>query len=344
MFDRLKLLFRFLDRTINSSRTPEEYILNGGLYPAIIRSKEFLANYKLNSVITAQLYDSSENLYYHNNDISIVFDIRITPKVVSEFNSFINNRFPPNTFINFFMKHTDGESQIVLSVSITTTPRNLKTNKKVLLTIKNNIVDWATTNDISIRSIKPKDLICFYNKVLAFKQIDEYDNEKFIFEQVFDCEIKDIDNDGIINFNDNLHTIFYSKQYPNLAVENYVNPFITLLGDIKNTKLNFYYSFNIVPNKNDLNRFNTTLVLIEEDASKNTQSIEDFINYFRYKLNWYIYPNKSFSLAQFINSLPLQYTKSIDEKFINSSINQIFPKDKLIELLPIGELNEPGTN
>lgn len=344
MFDRIKRIFKFLDRIINSSRTPEEYLLNGGLYPSIIRSKAFLSNYKLNSIITAQLYDSAENLYYHNNDISMVLDIQITPTIANELSFLINFGFPQNAFVNFFLKHSNGESHILMSVSITTTSRNLKINKKILLSIREKIISWFNDHDHSCTIVKPKHLLNFYNKVLALEDIDSYDKEKFIFDQVKDCESKDIDNDGTISFNGVLHNVFYTKQYPNLG-EDSTNPFIVFIEDIKNTKLEFYYSITITPDVNKENhRFYTTFVLIEDDASNNVKAVEDFIKYFRYQLNWYIYPNKSFSLAQFINSLPLQHTKSIDEKFINSSINQYFPTHKLAEILPIGELDESRTN
>jgi len=347
MFDGIKRQLKFLDRMINSSRTPEEYLLNGGLYPAIIRSKDFLAKYQLKSVITAQLFDSSEGVYYHNDDIGIIFKIRITTGIARDLAFLFEFGFPKNTYINYFFKHSYGDNYILLSIAVTTTGRSLKISKKVLLSIRDRIIAAFKERNLACEAVKPKVLLNFYNQVLSQQGSSTYDRERFIFEQINDATDNDIDNNGVLTIAGISHNIFYTKQYPNVSVgESFENPFITLLEDIRNTELNFYYSVNIIVGTKDEGsyRFNTTFILLESDADNNDKAVTKFINYLRYKLDWYVFPNKGFSLPQFINSLPLQYTKAIDEHFADASINQHYPLNKLLEILPIGELDESGTN
>lgn len=347
MFDGIKRQLKFLDRMINSSRTPEEYLLNGGLYPAIIRSKDFLAKYQLKSVISAQLFDSSEGIYYHNDDLAIIFKIRITAGIANELSFLFEFGFPKNTYINYFFKHSYDDNYILLSIAVTTTGRSLKISKRVLLSIRDKIIAAFKERNLACETVKPKILLNFYNQVLSQQNSGTYDRERFIFEQINDATSNDIDNNGVLTIAGILHNVFYTKQYPNVAAgEGFKNPFITLLEDIRNTELNFYYAVNIVPGTKDESnyRFNTAFILLESDIGNNDKATTEFINYMRYKLDWYIYPNKGFSLPQFINSLPLQYTKAIDEHFADTSINQHYPLNKLLEILPVGEPDESGTN
>lgn len=341
----LKRKLKGLERLINSSKTPEDFLLRNETPPSVELAQSFLRKYPLKQVIKAQMYNHKNDFFYQNSNFGFVLELEITTSIANELTMLLNIGYPEETYLNFFVNYKGANKSSVLFTVITKLDKQQRVNHNLLASIRDKIIKFFKSKSLQSKIVNPKSILSFYNQVIAGYDDKAYTNSEYIFEQIIENTNNQIDNEGVLTIHGINHYVFYTKQYPNVsASEAYINPFITILEDFNDLELDYYYSVNIKLDKNKdktatkIYSFITTLILI--DANNQGQPlINDFQDYFRYKHNWLIYLNRLSPLQQFINSLPLQFDQSVAEALQHSSINQKYPVSKLAELLPIGALS-----
>lgn len=341
----LKRKLKGLERLINSSKTPEDFLLRNETPPSIELAQNFLRKYPLKQVIKAQMYNHKNDFFYQNSNFGFILELEITSSIANELTMLLNIGYPEETCLNFFVNYKGANKSSVLFTVITKLDKHQRINHNLLASIREKIIKFFSSKSLQCKIINPKSILSFYNQVIAGYDDKPYINDKYIFEQITESTNNHIDNESVLTIHGINHYVFYTKQYPNVSAdEAYQNPFITILEDFNDLELDYYYSVNIRLEKNKdkaatkIYSFNTSLIVIDVNNQGQTL-IDDFQDYFRYKHNWLIYLNRLSSFQQFINSLPLQFDQSVAEALRHSSINQKYPVDKLAELLPIGALS-----
>lgn len=348
---RFKSKLKIIERLVNSSSTPEEYLLNDGVYPSILRAQNFLKNHGLSRVFKAQLFNHKSKLFFQDKYVGFIIEFRHTTDLL--FNELLNYGFPENTCLNIFFQHTE-KNRRVFFTAIVPEDKKSRITQKTLESIAQKIINLPDATVCSARVVEPQELLALLNQVVNGTEECQYDSEFYIGQQVEDYE-NQIDNDGAIYLNGIQHAVFYTKQYPNVR-SNPLNPFIQLINDVNDVndkeqpiELNFYYAVNIQlknisaqkrENPDKINTpllFNSTFILQNSDGETSPADLQE---YFRYNIDWLIFQNRNSSLQQFINSLPLQCDNAMFELLENSSINQKFPLFKIAQILPVFNIGE----
>ncbi len=361
--DDFKKKLKFIERSINSSRTPEGFLMQQKNHPEIERVQNFLSKYSISQIFKAQMYNRHEELYCHDGYFGIVLKLQIEPKIEARLYHLLKFGFPERSFLNFTMDNIDKTNTTIMSL-VTKEQKNKaknKNNQHILTSISKKIIQLFMEHHLNAEAVRPSQLLEYCNLRLAGKSTEKYDSQQYIFTQI-KARTPEISPDGVLTINGDKYIVFYTKQYPNVQtdpfVQRFINPLITISQDFMDVGIEFYYSVCIdLENYSNVGKvksvksdeekyflFNTTIFVKynEFDNSNKTQAefIQDIIEYFRYKHDWYIFQNRSSSFQRFMNSFPLQYDQDTTELIKESSINQIFPLNKIAELLPIGVSHE----
>lgn len=365
ILDDFKKKLKFIERSINSSRTPEEFLMRGGAYPEIERVQQFLAKYPISQIIKAQMYNRKDDLYYHDGYFGFVLTLRIEPKIEAQLQHLLKFGFPENSYLNFILDNVGQDGTTLMSL-VTKEHKNKtknKNNQHILISIRKKIIELFKQNELNAEVIRPDKLLQYYNHRLSGKIDENYDSKQYIFAQIKPWITPEIDSNGVLSIAGDKCIVFYTRQYPNVRVDPFIadrfqNPIASIMQDFIDVGIEMYYSLSVdlenklkptkdknqdnLPEKQYL--FNTTIIVKfnEFNSENKTQAefINDIIEYFRYKHDWYIFQNYSSSFQKFISSLPLQYDQDVTAVSNESSINQIYPLSKIAELLPIGVPHE----
>lgn len=365
ILDDFKKKLKFIERSINSSRTPEEFLMRGGAYPEIERVQQFLAKYPISQIIKAQMYNRKEDLYYHDGYFGFVLTLRIEPKIEAQLQHLLKFGFPESSYLNFILDNVGQDGTTLMSL-VTKEHKNKtknKNNQHILISIRKKIIELFKQHDLAADVVRPDNLLHYYNQRLNGKTEEHYDPQQYIFAQIKPWITPEIDSNGVLTIGGDKCIVFYTRQYPNVRVDPFIagifqNPIASIMQDFIDVGIEMYYSLSVdlanklKPTKNKSQEnlsekqyvFNTTIIVKFNEFNSQNQSLAEFtqeiIEYFRYKHDWYIFPNYSSSFQKFMSSLPLQYDQDVTALSNESSINQIYPLSKIAELLPIGVRHE----
>lgn len=330
---------KFIQRVINSSRTPEEFLMKNQTYPAIEQVQNFLEKYPISQIIKAQMYNRKEDLYFHDGYFGFVLRLEITMELEDNLLQLLSFGYPESSYINFTLDNVNNSTNILMSV-VTKEQKNKSKNKNhqhILTSIRTHIIELLQKKSLQAEIIRPNELLKYYNQRLSKQDGAPYTTSKYIFSQIADA-LCQIDNDGVLTIAGEKYTVFYTKQYPNVQTSELRNPLAIIAQDFIEANIELHYNISIDFDKtqqfgdNKVFQFCTTFLVKQSGM----ESIQEIIEYFRYKHDWYIYPNRNSSFQKYINGFPLQYDNNIADATRSSSTNQIFPLNKIAELLPVG--------
>ena len=242
----LKRKLKGLDRLINSSKTPEDFLLRNETPPSVELAQKFLRKYPLKQVIKAQMYNHKNDFFYQNSNFGFVLELEITTLIANELTMLLNISYPEETYLNFFVNYKSANKSSVLFTVITKLDKQQRVNHNLLASIRDKIIKFFKSKSLQCKIINPKSILSFYNQVIAGYDDKPYRNSEYIFEQIIENTNNFIDNESILTIHGINHYVYYTKQYPNVsATEAYKNPFITILEDFNDLELDYYYSVNI---------------------------------------------------------------------------------------------------
>ena len=109
----LKRKLKGLDRLINSSKTPEDFLLRNETPPSVELAQKFLRKYPLKQVIKAQMYNHKNDFFYQNSNFGFVLELEITTLIANELTMLLNISYPEETYLNFFVNYKSANKSSV---------------------------------------------------------------------------------------------------------------------------------------------------------------------------------------------------------------------------------------
>lgn len=336
--EKFSSISKTVDHIINSSKTPEEFLINKSTPPSIQYVRDFLAKYDLRQIIKAQMFNSKNNLFVHNNCIGFVLAIEYCEASKNILTTLLDYKYPESSTLSFLISKIDGVTKVLLTLSSKSshTRRIAEINQQKIVKTLHKIVDIFEKSNIGVKVLRPTDLKMIIDEILTSKTEDSYDGNSYIYNQLIECKNNEIDSGGVLNIGNISRRVFYTKQYPNVSKTQLSNPIVEFLSQFDSNRFGFYYCLNINLNfnqyrQNKIYEFTTTIVLQGCSEEISIKIASDF----RKQFTWFIYPNLLFPFQQFMEIIPFQYDYDSAVRQSTYSTTQNLPAKKLIELIPL---------
>lgn len=331
--DQFKSLSKMIDRLVNSSQTPEEFLLLQEMPPSLAKIDNFLRNYDLRQVINVQMFDSKNRLFYSGNTVGFCLSLPYASVNREMLLDLFNHKYPKGSTMSILLSKV-GAPVVYLTITQSSVKnKNAPTKVEQLLSVRQRILNSLNKYGIDTEIMLPRDILDIINQMLANSPENaEYKPDSYINEQLSQSHNNSITKDGRLQIGKSNLIVYYSKQYPNLGSSNIDSPIGLFMNALESKTLDFYYCINVNLNcnkqdKEPLYAFTSTLVSLNSEF--------DLGNFFRYQYNWFIYPNIIYPFQQFIETIPFQYNLDAAVRQHRYSTTQMFPTCKLIELLPL---------
>lgn len=344
IWGKAKAKLKFIERLVNSSHTPEEFILKKKTPPSIQRARDFLVKYDLRQIIKAQRYSNKYDLFVYNNCFGFMLEVELSENMSDIFSRLFKHSYPENTTMSILLCNVQPQRKcyLILSSKEVSRKNNAKIEQQLLMSIAKQIIGSFTEYNLKAKIIKPKQYLEITNFILTGEKSNTYLPDKYIYEQLNEINSNSVGENGDILIGGISRKVFYTKQYPNVYPMNpTIYPIQIMMNDFSDIDLDYYMMLNINLNLADKEVQNyefTSTFILHDDGNESLSN--DIQSYFRRKLNWFIYPNRMFPLQQFLEIVPFQYDYSVANQQGKFSIVQKFPVDKLIQLFPYGVAND----
>lgn len=335
---KFKSLTRTIENIVNSSQTPEEFLLTRQLAPSLAKIKHFLHTYDLRQVINLQMFNSSNQLFYHANKTGFCLKIHYSDIPQDYLRVLMKYNYPKNTTMSILLDMVHEKALYITIVHAQDKQVQIKKTKSLKLDqIMQMIVNDFHKLNIPVTIMYPSNMLYCINLILYGSPIlhnspmfTEYNPEQYLYEQLEASTNNDIDKSAKLFINDHTIQIYYTKQYPNInkSIANPINHLISSMPALK-----FYYAINInldqqTYHDESVYQFTSIIGLVDEEF--------DLTKYFRREYEWFIYPNLLYPLQQFIDIIPFQFDSDTANRQARYSTTQYFPENKLVELISVG--------
>lgn len=339
-----KSKFKMIERLVNSSRTPEEFILKKMTPPSIKLAQDFVNKYDLRQIIKVQMYSQKNDLYIHNGCFGFMLEIELSNDMDSLLTGILKHGYPENSTLSVLFSSIQTELKCYLVVTSKELKRenSSKLEQQLLASISKQIITSFKEHNLLAKIVKPKNYLRIVNTMLTGQVGESYNLDKYFYEQMHDVDDIQVGVNADIEVGQIARKIFYTKQYPNVyELPSGFYPVQQLIIDLSDIELDYYYNININLTTQKLvepiYEFSTTLIVHHDNKDEIADEIQ---SYFRQELNWHIFGNVVFPLQQFIDCIPFQYDYSNVQNQHNYSTVQKFPINKLIQLFPRGVSHE----
>lgn len=336
----VKSKFKMVERLVNSSRTPEEFILKKVTPPSIKLAQDFVDKYDLRQILKVQMYSQKHDLYIHNGCFGFMLEIELSNNMNSLFTSILKHGYPENSTLSILFSSVQAELKCYLVVTSKGLKRenSSKIEQQLLSSISKQIIASFKEHNLLAKIVRPNNYLRVVNKMLTGLVGEEYSADKYLYEQVNDAGDIKVGITADLEVGHIARKIFYTKQYPNVYdLPSGFYPIQQLITDLNDIELDYYYNINInlktQKSVEQLYEFSTTLIVHHDNKDEVADELQ---SYFRQELNWHIFGNIIFPLQQFIDCIPFQYDHSNADNQHKHSTVQKFPIDKLIQLFPRG--------
>lgn len=341
--ERFSSISKTIDHVVNSSNTPEEFLINKSTPPSIQYVRDFLAKYDLRQIIKAQMFNSKNNLFIHNGCIGFVLKVDYCEVSKGLLSTLLDNQFPKESTLSFLLSKVDGATKVFLTLSSKSSynQRVAAIHQQKVVKVYHKIIELFEKSNIAIEVVKPIYLRVIIDEILTSTTDHSYDGNSYIYQQLAACKDNEIDDVGVLKIGNISRRVFYTKQYPSISKTLLSNPIIEFLEQLDSNQVGFYYCLNINLDFNQYRQskiyeFTTTIVL--QDC--NEQIAEEIALELRNQFTWFIYPNLLFPFQQFMEIIPFQYDHESAARQSKYSTTQKLPTKKLTELVPLEYHNE----
>lgn len=336
--ERFSSISKTIDHVVNSSKTPEEFLIKKSTPPSIQYVRDFLAKYDLRQIIKAQMFNSKSNLFIHNGCIGFVLKVDYCEVSKELLSTLLDHQYPKASTLSFLLSKVDGATKVFLTLSSKSSHnrRIASIHQQKIVNVYHKIIEIFEKSNIVVEVLKPIDLKVIIDGILTSTSDVSYDGNSYIYQQLAACKDNQIDDVGVLNIGNISRRVFYTKQYPSISKTQLSNPIVEFLEQLDSNQVGFYYCLNINLDfsqyrQSKIYEFTTTIVL--QDC--NEQIAEAIALELRNQFTWFIYPNLLFPFQQFMEIIPFQYDHESAARQSKYSTTQKLPTKKLTELVPL---------
>ena len=325
----LKSKINIIQRLINTTSTPDAFIVNKSESPAIANINRFLAKYNLNKISNLQLYDEQAKYYERNGYVaSIVEYSKFTPdEVVAILLDGLQHKKSTISFLSCIYNQKQ-RNFVTVQEQL---PKKNKNKKQVvvnkLLDKQRELISYGAEVVLPLETIN---IIREY--FYGLSTVEVYSTDTFINEQLIKADepfYSKITDDLVLQINDHYYMTLFTKEYP----ENTVQLLQNLFNVLCDSDINLFYNINCNDLENNKVKFINTFIVFDSSREKLLEKTKLLIDYMYSNFGWLLAKNKGFSFQQFMSCIPMQFDDDIAKFQDNYTIKHTFPTELLKDFI-----------